>query len=120
MLLTTGVWGENTPTFLLISLSNESPFIEAIFEPTKKVLILLTKEKEETYQMLPRLDEAGEPIIRKDIKKEEQRNPFKQQRISMQTYHECIIRDKGDIEKFVQLMAVNSEDFSSERYQSIL
>lgn len=110
MLLTEGVWTDGTPTFTMVGLTSDCPFLEAIFEPTKKVLILLTKEKEDTFQMLPRLDANGDPEFKKQSPKEENPgNPYKSQRVQMNTYHESVIRPRVDIELFVSTMAINAD-----------
>jgi len=116
MLLTDGIWTDGTPTFVLISLTNDSPFIEAIFEPAKKALILLTKEKEDTFHMLPKLDESGEPLIRRDIKEGDKKNPYRQERVQMHTYHETVIRNKEDIMLFVEVMAINDDKSRIEKF----
>lgn len=107
MLFIDAVWTDATPTFSLIPLENNCPYIEGIFEPKKKALVLLTTHREDTFQMLPRLDDAGEPLIRKDIKKDEPKNPYKQQRVQMNTYHEIAIRSKEDIILFLKEMTIN-------------
>jgi len=120
MFLTTGMWTDmgndggykSLPTFMAIALTNDSPFIECIFHPEKQILLGLTKHREDTFKMLPKLDPSGYPLVRKMLPEEKKEsetnyNPYKQERVQTTQYYETVIRDKEDICDFLKVMTIN-------------
>ena len=61
MMLVSGNWGPYK-TFKMIPVSTECPYIEAIFDPSSKILAVISKEKKPTYHMVPKLDDNGDQI----------------------------------------------------------
>jgi hypothetical protein len=58
MMLINSVWNEQ-PTFKLMPISNESPYVECIYDPESKVFVVISKTKKTTLHMLPELDSYG-------------------------------------------------------------
>ena len=51
MLVCNAEW-QGVPSFKMIALSNECPYNEIIFDPTNKVLAIISKEKKRTPQLM--------------------------------------------------------------------
>ena len=94
---------KNVKSFSLISVSKDCPYIEALYDPTSSVLAVITKEKKNTFHMVPKLKEDGNP------------NGNKRQRVQIQTYGEYYITDKSDIIDFVSIFSINV-DFDYKKY----
>lgn len=116
MLIVTDSW-RNTRTFKMIPVNKECPYNECIFDPANKVLAIVSKEHKENVHMLPVLDSFGR--VNRDLPRtlREQGLEYKQERLMMDTYYEYFIRDKEEIQNFVNTFGVNSSSYS---FQDIL
>jgi hypothetical protein len=94
---------KNVKSFSLISVNKDCPYIEALFDPTSKVLAVITKEKKNNFHMVPKLKEDGSP------------HGNKKQRVQIQTYGEYYITNKDDIENFINIFAIN-DTFDYNKY----
>lgn len=86
---------KNVKSFSLISVDKNCPYIEALFDPASKVLAVITKEKKNTFHMVPKLKDDGTPMGNK------------QQRVQIQTYGEYYITNTEDIDNFISIFAIN-------------
>jgi hypothetical protein len=105
MILVASEWKEQ-PTFKLIPASIDCPYNEAIFDPTERILAIVSKEKKESFHMLPRLNDNGDLEVVKNGKPRTTGKPYREQRVSMETYYEYFIKDRKDIESFIQWFAI--------------
>lgn len=87
---------KNVKSFSLIAVNKDCPFIEALFDPTSQVLAVITKEKKNTFHMVPKLNDVGTPQGKK------------KQRIQIETYSEHYITDQEDIKNFIEIFAINT------------
>ena len=108
-MLVSGNWGPYK-TFKLIPVSTECPYIEAIFDPSSKILAIISKEKKPTYHMVPKLDDNGDQVPMKMGKRANGKD-HKEQRVMMDTYQEYYINDLEEIETLVQAFAVNAKSY---------
>lgn len=90
-------------TFRMLPMTIECPFNEVIYDPNTKVLAVISKDKKDKPQMLPKLTDKGQVI---PVKTSEGQHYIEERRI-METYYEYYIDNKTDIEKFIHLFAVN-------------
>ena len=102
-------------SFNLISVTQDCPYVEAMFDPSTGILIVISKTMKETFTMLPRLDEAGNPQKLKFPNKETGK-VIKEQRVSINTFSEFYITEKEEIENFLAIFAVNFNDFDFAQY----
>lgn len=111
MMLCAGMW-QGVPTFQLIPVTEDCPYVEAVFMPQNKVLCIISKIKEDRLQMIDRIDEKGyrTPIVG-------QKNPetgeqiYKQQRITINTYHDYYILTPPEMKYFIETFAINSDGY---------
>ena len=47
----------NAKSFTLIPVSNDSPYVEAMFDPTSGILAVISKVMKQSYHMVPKLDD---------------------------------------------------------------
>jgi len=102
-------------SFSLIPVSLTSPYVEAMFDPSSGILAIITKDKKQSFHMMPRLDDFGNPQQVKFPR--EDGKTVKEQRVSVETFNEFYLSEKSDIEAFIKLFAVNEKDFG---YQDFL
>jgi hypothetical protein len=103
MMIYSAKWNE-TETFRMIPITAECPFNEAIYDPTEKVLAIISKDSKEKPMMMPRLSDKGLPI---QVKTADGRLGLQEQRVILDTYYEYYISEKADIREFVEKFASN-------------
>ncbi len=92
-------------SFRMLPLSMECPFNEVIYDPNTRVLAVISKDKKDKPQMLPKLTDKGQVI---PLRNSEGAQYVEERRI-METYYEYYIDKKSDIERFIQMFALNSD-----------
>jgi len=103
--------GQPVENFVGIPLTNDSAFVEVIFDPTKQILGVVSKNKKESFHWIPRVDQDGMPVATKN-KALVASQPTQQQRVQLETYHEYYIRHKDAIVEFIEAHMVNAFDYS--------
>ena len=106
----------NARSFSLIPVSNDSPYVEAMFDPASSILAVITKDRKQSFHMMPRLDDNGQPQRLKAPNMETGKT-VKEQRVQIDTFNEFYLNEKADIETFVELFAINASSFD---YKSFL
>jgi len=111
MLLITSSWGVRK-TFKMIPVTNDAPYNEVIFDPEDKVLAVIGKEKKETFHMMAKLNEWGDPTVMK-IGKRANGKDYAEERKALETFYEYFIGDQDEIKAFINMFAVNADTFSN-------
>jgi len=110
MMLVQATWQENQ-TFRMIPISESCPYVECIFDPGTKVFVIISKIKRVSLQMLPKLDEYGQPITGAKGHKEE--------RNKIEVFQEFYIEDKAAVDSLIQLFAVNAKKFDYKQFMAV-
>lgn len=113
MLLIQSDWNEEK-TFKLIPLSNECPYIEAIYDPSTKVLVMISRISMTKLHMLPKLDDNGDPAPLKAPRKNGR--AVKEERKSIETFQEFYIDNNEAIDAIVDIFAVNKDKFDYKKF----
>lgn len=113
MLLITSEWG-NKPTFKMLPVNQECPYLEAIYDVDSKVLAIVSKTSKPKFHMLPKVDDNGDVVKRKVIA--DGVAPYKQERKVMDTFHEYYITEPSDIDAFIALFAINAGKFDYKKF----
>lgn len=100
----------NVKSFTLIPVSLDSPYTEAMYDPASGILAVISKVMKQSYHMVPRLDDNGDPM-RLKVPNKQTGKTVKEQRVSMDTFSEFYLTDKKDIETFIHMFAVNANEF---------
>lgn len=113
MMLITSTW-KGGKTFKLIPTTSDTAFVEGIYDGGVKVLALVGNNKKDTFHMLPKIDPNGDNELRKTPAKDG--NPYKQERRTLETYHEYYIEERQEIIDFVKAFAINADSFDIVTY----
>jgi len=113
MLLIQSDWNEEK-TFKLIPLTNDCPYIEAIYDPGTKVLVMISRISMTKLHMLPKLDDNGDPAPLKVPRKNGR--AVKEERKTIETFQEFYIDNNEAIDALVDIFAVNKDKFDYKQY----
>ena len=95
------------PTFKMIPLSKDCPYLEGIYDSQSKVLALIGLTRKNVFHMLPKLDDNGDVVPRKT--RTEGAKAHKEERRTIETFQEYYLMDVEDIKAFIKLFAINSD-----------
>ena len=105
----------NAKSFTLIPVSMDSPYTEAMFDPTSGILAVISKVMKQSYHMVPKLDDEGQPQ-RLKAPNPQTGKTHKEERRLVDTFSEFYLSDRADIETFIHMFAINAENFSVEEF----
>lgn len=108
MLLITTYWGQDE-TFKLMPVNKDCPYMEVLYDPKVKMLVAMSKDMKQNYEMLPRLDDNGEWVKSKVTKRNGR--PFKEERRLMEVPQEFYMIKREEQEAFIKQFAVNEKDY---------
>jgi len=100
----------NVKSFSLMPVNNDCPYVEAMYDPSSGILAVITKIRKQSFHMMPKLDDNGQPQ-RLKIPSKETGKVHKEQRTTIETFSEFYITDKGEIENFLSIFAINCASF---------
>lgn len=99
-----------TPTFKMIPITNDCPYVEVILNPTIPAIAVIGKNKYSNPVMLPKLSSNGFPVQVKGAPKEGETKPQileAQERTMVEVFYEYYITDKKEMFEFIDMFAVN-------------
>ena len=105
----------NAKSFTMIPVSLDSPYTEAMFDPASGILAVISKVMKQSYHMVPKLDDDGQPQRLKKPNPQTGKT-HKEERRLVDTFSEFYLSDRADIETFIHMFAVNAENFSIEEF----
>ena len=94
----------NNKTFKLIPLTENAPYVEAIYDRESKVMVIISKQTKTALHMLPKLDEAGLPML---ISKGSYAGKQKQERKQIEVFVEYYIEEQSDMKNIIDSLASN-------------
>jgi hypothetical protein len=100
----------NAKSFTLIPVSSDSPYVEAMFDPSSSILAVISKVMKQSYHMVAKLDDEGQPM-RLKTPNQQTGKTVKEERRLVDTFSEFYLSDKKDIETFIHMFAINAGDF---------
>lgn len=96
----------NKASYSLLPIGEDAVFVDGMYYPEQKFLLLLTKAVKERFQMVPKINEYGEAVTQNGNKSRE-----KQDRIRMDANYEHYLHNPKDIKWFAEEFIVNSAEF---------
>ena len=108
----------NAKSFTLIPVSADSPYVEAMFDPQSSILAVISKVMKQSYHMVPKLDDNGDPQ-RLKAPNPQTGKTVKEERRLVDTFSEFYLNDKADIETFIHMFAVNATEFDYTQFMNI-
>ena len=112
MLAVTSVW-DGKPSFRLMPLTVACPYSEGIYDPTSKILVMMSSFRKETLNMVPSRDENGDPVKTKGPRPNGK--TYKEKQILIDTFTEFYVQEKKEILEFVKMITVN-DTFDIEQF----
>lgn len=109
MLLYTSYWHDKD-TFKMMPINLECPFVEAIYDPSTTLLVVIGKGTKQNFQYVPKLDEDGDPVRAK--KPRNNGKAYREQRITMDVLHEYYLTDPEEQILFIERFAINAGDYN--------
>ncbi len=100
--------------FSLIPIKEDCPFVEVIFVPETKSLVILSKIQKDTFHFFPRLDDNGDVVGVKDPRKTQR--SIKEERKQIKTYYEYHLTEVEDQEAFIEMFGLNHSTFPWKTY----
>lgn len=113
MMIVSSLWND-TKSFRLIPITNDCPYVECIFDVNLQVLVVISKNKKQSYHMLPKLDDNGDGI--KTRSKRSNGKDFKEERRLVDSFQEYYIIDPANIITFIDKFAENSNNFDYKQF----
>ena len=108
----------NMPSFSLIPVSNEAPYVEAMFDPSSGILAVISKISKQSFHMMPKLDENGQPQ-RLKVPNKETGKTIREIRVSTETFSEFYLTNKDEIKDFLNIFAINADTFDFNAFMSV-
>ena len=105
----------NAKSFTLIPVSMDSPYTEAMFDPASGILAVISKVMKQSYHMVPKLDDDGQPIRLKKPNPQTGKT-HKEERRLVDTFSEFYLSDRADIETFIHMFAIIAEHFKVDEF----
>tara|TARA_R100000278_G_scaffold91256_1_gene69531 strand:+ start:189 stop:638 length:450 start_codon:yes stop_codon:yes gene_type:complete len=102
-------------SFKLIPITNDCPFVECLFSPREKMMVIIGKYMKGSYHMVQKLDDNGDPIPVKG-KPRQNGNKFKEERRLVDTCSEHYIVTEEEIRDFIEMFAVNPDAISLDEF----
>jgi hypothetical protein len=107
MMLVQATWQESQ-TFRMVPIDATCPYVECIFDPGTKVFVIISKIRRTSLQMLPKLDEYGQPTTGSKGRKEE--------RHKVEVFQEFYIEHLDAVKDLVELFAINAKTFDYNQF----
>ncbi len=108
----------NARSFTMIPVSLDSPYTEAMYDPASGILAVISKVMKQSYHMVPKLDDDGNPM-RLKVPNKQTGKTVKEERRLVDTFSEFYLNDKADIETFIHMFAVNATEFDYNQYMQV-
>jgi len=102
-------------SFKMIPITEDCPFVECLFSPEQKMMVVIGKYMKNSYHMVQKLDDNGDPILVKG-KPRANGNKFKEERRLVDTCSEHYIVTEEEIREMIQMFAVNPDAFDLDEF----
>lgn len=100
--------------FSLIPVTLDCPYVEAIFDPESKNLVVFNKCSQTRFRMFPKLNEQGDTAA---LKRPRQNGvTYPEERKQMESFVEHYIENPDDIRGFIKRFVVNPEAVDIEKF----
>tara|TARA_Y100001938_G_scaffold139565_1_gene206603 strand:- start:752 stop:1195 length:444 start_codon:yes stop_codon:yes gene_type:complete len=106
-------------SFKLIPISLECPFVEALFSPNEKIMVVISRTSKNSYHMVPKLDDNGDQIPVKGKPRPEGQKQIKEERRLVETFSEHYVVTEEEIRAIIDMFAINPKAFSIDEFFEI-
>lgn len=106
-------WNQ-TKTFRLIPINGLCPYNEMIFDADDKVLVIISKDKKESFQMVPKFTDKGDLMQLKAARPNGK--DYAEERRVIESWYEYYVENPEDMRQLIQHFASNHSTFNVEDY----
>jgi hypothetical protein len=114
MLLIKSAFGQ-MKSFKMIPITDDCPFVECLFSPREKMLVVISKFMKQSYHMVPKLDDNGDQVPVKGKPRPDGKK-IKEERRAMDTCAEHYIVTEEEIRDLIEMFAVNPDGFNLDEF----
>jgi hypothetical protein len=107
MLLIKSAFG-SMKSFKMIPIHDDCPYVECLFSPGEKIMVVISKFMKTSYHMVPRLDDNGDQIPVKG-KPRPGGQKIREERRAMDTCSEHYVVTEEEIREMIKMFAVNPD-----------
>jgi hypothetical protein len=109
MLLYSSDW-EGIPTFRLMPITSDCPYLEMIFMPRHQGLGIMNRQAKQMFKFIDKVDDKGNIVMIKGT------NQPAQERKLVNVEYEYFIINKEEIANIIELFATNVDSFDYKKY----
>ena len=102
-------------SFKLMPISNNCPYVECLFSPNEKIMVVISKFMKTSYHMVAKLDDNGDEIPVKG-KPRVGKKQIKEERRLVDTCSEHYVVTEEEIREVVNMFAVNPDSFNIDEF----
>ena len=95
--------------FKMIPITLDCPFVECMYSAKDNVMAVITKTMKQSYHMVPKLDDNGDPVKTKTQRANGK--AYKEERRLVDTFSEFYLLTPEEINGFIESFAVNAKTF---------
>lgn len=117
MILASNYWGE-AKSFKLVPATEDCPYTEALYDVNTGLLAVISKIKKQVFHNVPKVDDNGDVMYLK-LGKRENGKPYKEERRTLETFHEYYIIEEKEIIDFIKAFSINEEHYDYMQYIEI-
>jgi hypothetical protein len=117
MILTSNYWNE-AKSFKLVPATEDCPYTEALYDINTGLLAVISKIKKQVFHNVPKLDDNGDVMYMK-LGKRENGRPYKEERRTLETFHEYYIIEEKEIIDFIKAFTINEDSYDYMQYIEI-
>lgn len=114
MLLIKSAFG-SMKSFKLIPITNDCPYVECLFSPSEKIMVVISKFMKNAYHMVPKLDDNGDQVPVKGRPRPNGKD-FREERRAMDTCSEHYVVTEDEIRDLIKMFAVNPDAFDLDEF----
>lgn len=107
MMLIKSAFGQRK-SFKLIPITNDCPFVECLFSPEQRMMVIISKFMKQSYHMVPKLDDNGDEVLVKG-KPRMNGKKTKEERRAMDTCAEHYVVTEEEIREMINMFCVNPD-----------
>ncbi len=107
MMLIKSAFGQRK-SFKLIPITNDCPFVECLFSPEQRMMVVISKFMKQSYHMVPKLDDNGDEVLVKG-KPRVNGKKNKEERRAMDTCAEHYVVTEEEIRDMINMFCVNPD-----------
>ena len=102
-------------SFKMIPANKDCPYVECIYSMKDGFLAVITKNMKQSYHMVPKLDDNGDPVPMKG-KIRPNKKDYKEERRLVDTFSEFYLMTPEEIDGFIKLYAINAKEFDYDQF----